>query len=94
MRARLSAAGYPSVAAPDYEAPSVVVSFTDQPEMRSGARFAAHGVQIAAGVPLKCGEREDFMTFRVGLFGIDKLLNVDETVTRFEEALLKMSDAR
>ena len=94
VRARLSAAGYPSVAAPGYEAPSVVVSFTDQPEMKSGARFAAHGVQIAAGVPLECGEREDFMTFRVGLFGIDKLLNVEETLARFEEALLKMSDAQ
>jgi aspartate aminotransferase-like enzyme len=82
VRALLADHGYPSVAADGYAAPSVVVAFTDDPEIRNGSRFRQRGVQVAAGVPLMCGEGEDFSTFRVGLFGLDKLTDVDGTVAR------------
>jgi aspartate aminotransferase-like enzyme len=75
------------VAAPGFEAPSVVVSYTDEPDIQNGARFAAQGMQIAAGVPLKCDEPEDFRTFRIGLFGLDKLRNVEGTVADLEKTL-------
>jgi aspartate aminotransferase-like enzyme len=82
VRALLAERGFPSVAAEQYAAPSVVVSYTDDPEIRSGAKFKARGVQVAAGVPLMCGEGDDFSTFRIGLFGLDKLGDVDGTVAR------------
>jgi aspartate aminotransferase-like enzyme len=87
VRELLAARGLPSVAAAEFAAPSVVVVHTDDPGLRSGARFAAEGVQIGAGVPLHCGEPETFSTFRVGLFGLDKLGDVDGTVARLEAAL-------
>ena len=80
VRATLAARGVKSVAAPGFEAPSVVVSYTDDPDIQNGARFAAQGVQIAAGVPLQCDEPADYRTFRLGLFGLDKLRDVDGTV--------------
>ena len=79
--------GFPSVAAAGFEAPGVVVSYTDDPEIQSGRKFLAHGVQIAAGVPLQVGEGADFRTFRLGLFGLDKLYDVDGTVARVKQAL-------
>jgi aspartate aminotransferase-like enzyme len=85
VRALLADKGLTSVAAPGWEAPSVVVCFTDDPEIQSGRRFAAQGMQIAAGVPLQLDEPESFRSFRVGLFGLDKLKDVDGTVTRFRE---------
>ncbi|MGW5237707.1 aminotransferase class V-fold PLP-dependent enzyme [Monashia sp. NPDC004114] len=87
VRKLLSQLGYPSVAAEGFAAPSVVVAFTDDPEIRSGARFKQRGIQVAAGVPLMCGEGDDFSTFRVGLFGLDKLTDVDGTVERLEAHL-------
>ena len=87
VRALLAERGFPSVAAPEFAAPSVVVVHTDDPEIKSGAKFRQGGVQIAAGVPLMCGEGDDFSTFRVGLFGLDKLTDVDGTVRRLEEHL-------
>ena len=68
VRATLAARGINSVAADAFTAPGVVVSYTDDPGVKSGAKFAAAGVQIAGGVPLRCGEQEDFSTFRLGLF--------------------------
>ena len=65
----------------------MVVAYTDDPEIRSGAAFKQQGVQVAAGVPLMCGEGEDFSTFRVGLFGLDKLTDVDGAVARLEAHL-------
>jgi aspartate aminotransferase-like enzyme len=82
VRALLAERGFPSVAAEEYAAPSVVVSHTADPDLKSGAALKAHGLQVAAGVPLMCGEREDFSTFRIGLFGLDKLGDVDGTVAR------------
>ena len=87
VRAMLAERGVRSVAAPGFEAPSVVVSYTGEPDIQNGARFAAQGMQIAAGVPLECDEPEDFRTFRIGLFGLDKLRDVDGTVADLEKTL-------
>ncbi|MFC3615602.1 aminotransferase class V-fold PLP-dependent enzyme [Lutimaribacter marinistellae] len=87
VRAMLGAKGVTSVAAEGFGAPGVVVSYTDDPEVQSGRAFAAQGVQIAAGVPLQVGEPEGFSTFRLGLFGLDKLYDVDGTIARLGRAL-------
>ncbi len=85
VRALLEARGFPSVAGPGFEAPCVVVSYTKDADMV--AKFAAAGAQVAAGVPLQCGEPADYRAFRIGLFGLDKLADVDGTVARLERAL-------
>jgi aspartate aminotransferase-like enzyme len=87
VRALLASRGIRSVAAPGFEAPSVVVVYTEDDDLKSGARFAAAGLQIAAGVPLQCDEPADYKSFRLGLFGLDKLHDVDRTVAYLEEAL-------
>ena len=87
IRNLLEIKGFKSVAAAGYQAPGVVVSYTSDPEIKSGKKFKEAGIQIAAGVPLQCDEPEDFQTFRIGLFGLDKLLDIDRTVKKFEEAL-------
>lgn len=87
VRAVLAKRGFQSVAAAGYGAPGVVVSYTDDAGLQNGSKFAAKGVQIAAGVPLRCDEPEDYSTFRLGLFGLDKLYDVDATVARLEAAL-------
>lgn len=87
VRETLARRGVRSVAAPGFAAPGVVVSYTDDPEIRSGRAFAAEGMQIAAGVPLAVDEGEGFSTFRLGLFGLDKLKDVDGTVARLERVL-------
>ena len=78
--------GFKSVAADGFGAPGVVVSYTDDPDIKNGKKFAALGLQIAAGVPLACDEGDGFSTFRLGLFGLDKLADVDATVGRLEKA--------
>ncbi|GAB1394613.1 alanine--glyoxylate aminotransferase family protein [Rhodocyclaceae bacterium] len=87
VRELLASRGYPSVAAPGFEAPGVVVSYTTDPEIQSGKKFIALGLQTAAGVPLQCDEPADYRTFRVGLFGLDKLRDVDGAVARLSAAL-------
>ena len=87
VRALLKSKGFKSVAAPGFEAPGVVVSYTDDAEIQNGKKFAAQGMQIAAGVPLRCDEPDDFKTFRLGLFGLDKLHNVERSVASLEKAL-------
>ncbi|HUF70258.1 MAG TPA: aminotransferase class V-fold PLP-dependent enzyme [Longimicrobiales bacterium] len=94
VRALLGDAGFPSVAAPGYEAPGVVVCYTDDPAIQNGSRFADAGIQIAAGVPLMCDEPPEFRTFRVGLFGLDKWKDVDGTVLRLDQALRTVQHAR
>lgn len=89
VRAAFEKRGFRSVAAPEYEAPGVVVVYTDDPELQSGKKFLAEGVQIAAGVPLMVGEGEGYRSFRIGLFGLDKLKDVDASVARLEAALDK-----
>lgn len=83
----LAARGIKSVAADGFGSPGVIVSYTDDPGMKSGAKFAAAGMQVAGGVPLRCGEPDDFSTFRLGLFGLDKLHNIDRTVTKLNDTL-------
>lgn len=90
VRDLLAEHGLPSVAAAGFAAPSVVVVHTTDPGLRTGAGFREQGLQIAAGVPLHCGEPESFNTFRIGLFGLDKLDDVDGTVARLESALRGM----
>jgi len=87
VRALMARKGVPSVAAEGYQAPGVVVSYTDQPDIQNGAKFRAQGLQIAAGVPLQVGEGPEFRTFRLGLFGLDKLKDVPGTVARLERAV-------
>ena len=87
VRALLAAHGFPSVAAEGFEAPGVVVSYTDDPDIHSGKRFAELGLQTAAGVPLQCDEPADFKTFRIGLFGLDKLADPDRAVGHLERAI-------
>ncbi len=90
VRSMLKARGIVSVAAEGFGAPGVVVSYTDDPEIQSGKKFAAEGMQIAAGVPLQCDEPADFRTFRLGLFGLDKLYDVDGTMARLGRVLDKV----
>ena len=87
VRLLLGEAGFKSVAANGFGAPGVVVSYTDDPDIKSGKALAAQGLQIAAGVPLQCDEPEGFQTFRIGLFGLDKLQNIDRTVNTLKTAL-------
>ncbi len=87
VRALLESKGFKSVAAEGYQAPGVVVCYTDDPEIQSGKKFVVQGLQIAAGVPLECDEPLDFKTFRIGLFGLDKLHNVERTVDNLGRAL-------
>ncbi len=82
VRKMLADKGVVSVAAEGYGAPGVVVSYTSDPDIQNGKKFAAKGMQIAAGVPLQVGEPEGFSTFRLGLFGLDKLYDVDATLGR------------
>jgi aspartate aminotransferase-like enzyme len=87
VREMLAAKGVLSVAADGFQAPGVVVSYTSDPDVQNGAKFRAEGLQIAAGVPLQVGEGAEFRTFRLGLFGLDKLADVETTVARLKLAV-------
>lgn len=78
--------GFKSEAAPGFEAPGVVY-YTDDPDIHNGKKFMQQDLQIAAGVPLQCGEGEDFRTFRIELFGLDKPQNIEQTLKNLEMAL-------
>jgi aspartate aminotransferase-like enzyme len=91
VRALMTRYGFPGVAAPGFEAPGVVVSYTKDKDLQSGKEFIAQGLQTAAGVPLQCDEPADFQTFRVGLFGLDKLANVTRTVQNLDRALSQVA---
>ena len=87
VRILLESKGIKSVAAKGFQAPGVVVSYTTDSGVQNGSKFSAVGMQIAAGVPLQCDEGDDYQTFRLGLFGLDKLADVDAAVKRLEGAL-------
>jgi aspartate aminotransferase-like enzyme len=87
VRALLASKGLRGVSAEGYHAPGVIVSYTDDDGLHTGKAFVAAGLQAAAGVPLQCDEPADFKTFRVGLFGLDKLYNVDRTVANLDAVL-------
>jgi len=90
IRALLEDKGFKSVAADGFKATSVIVSYTENDAFQNGKIFAENGMQIAAGVPLECGEGSDFKTFRLGLFGLDKLKNPDRTISNFKDVLYKI----
>ena len=90
VRLLLAERNIKSVASAGFEAPGVIVSYTNDPSMQNGSKFVSQGVQIAAGVPLRCDEPDDYSTFRLGLFGLDKLYDVDATVLRLEAVLDKV----
>ncbi|QGX97725.1 alanine--glyoxylate aminotransferase family protein [Roseovarius faecimaris] len=87
VRAMLAGKGVVSVAADGFGAPGVVVSYTSDPDIQNGKKFSALGMQIAAGVPLACNEPDGFMTFRLGLFGLDKLYDVPGTLARLKAVI-------
>lgn len=88
-RALLESKGYASVAAEGFKAPGVIVSYTSDPDIKNGKKFSANGLQIAAGVPLALEEGGDFSTFRIGLFGLNKIQAVSQTVNALKECLDK-----
>ena len=90
VRELMESRGFVSVAAEGFKAPGVVVSYTTDPEIQNGKKFLALGLQTAGGVPLQCDEPADFSTFRVGLFGLDKLHNPDRSVKQLAGALDKL----
>lgn len=94
VRALFESRGISSVAAEGFKAPGVVVSYTEDPEIHNSKKFLALGLQTAAGVPLQCDEPADFMTFRVGLFGLDKWHHVARTVAQLEAALDQLGIGR
>ena len=94
VRAMLEAKGLRSVAAAGFQAPGVVVSYTDDDGLHSSKSFLGEGVQTASGVPLQCDEGPDFKTFRIGLFGLDKLHHPDRSVANLEAALVRILAAR
>jgi aspartate aminotransferase-like enzyme len=87
VRKILESKNIKSVAGNGFKAPSVIVSYTDEMEIKTGKKFMDLGVQIAAGVPLKCDESDDFKSFRIGLFGLDKLYDIENTIAKLEKVL-------
>ena len=90
VRALFESKGIASVASDGFKAPGVVVSYTEDPGLQSSKKFLGQGLQTAAGVPLQCDEPADFSSFRVGLFGLEKLHNVERTVAQLASALEKI----
>ncbi|MEC7490207.1 MAG: aminotransferase class V-fold PLP-dependent enzyme [Pseudomonadota bacterium] len=91
VRTLMKTYGFRSLAAEGYGAPGVVVCYTEDPDIQTGKKFAEAGLQTAAGVPLMCDEPDDFRTFRIGLFGLDKLLDIDRTLGHLEKALTQVT---
>ena len=90
VRDLMESYGFKSLTAEGFKSPTVVVSHTDRDDFKNGSAFAAVGLQISAGVPLECGESANFQTFRIGLFGLDKLMNIDRTVSLLNDAVKKI----
>jgi aspartate aminotransferase-like enzyme len=91
VRALMVRHGFASVAAEGFQSPTVVVSYTDDKDVQSGKKFLEQGLQSAAGVPLQCDEPADFRSFRIGLFGLDKLGHVERSVRNLEQALARIA---
>jgi len=94
VRSLLESRGIVSVAAEGFKAPGVVVSYTTDADIQSSKKFLAIGLQTASGVPLQCDEPADFMTFRIGLFGLEKLHNIDQTLGHLSTALDQLGFAQ
>ena len=93
VRDLLVSRGFQSVAATGFQAPGVVVSYTQDADVHNSQKFLAMGLQTAAGVPLQCDEPKDFMTFRIGLFGLEKLHNPARSLQHLSKALDEMGYA-
>lgn len=93
VRALLESHGFKSVAGKGYQAPGVVVYYTGDPGIQNGSKFVAQGLQIAAGVPLMCDEPDDFKSFRLGLFGLEKLKDTQRAVAPLAEALERIKNS-
>lgn len=91
VRALLQAHGFASVAAPGFQSPGVVVSYTSDPDIQNTRKFLQVGIQAAAGVPLMCGEGEEFRSFRLGLFGLEKLQHIERSVAQLRDALQQIA---
>jgi len=87
VRTLLESKNFKSVAAPGFQSPGVVVSYTSDPDIQNSKKFLQEGLQIATGVPLQCDERSDYRTFRLGLFGLEKLQHIDQTLANLKQAL-------
>ncbi len=87
VRRMLESKGFKSVAAEGFKAPTVIVCYTDDKDIQNGSRFMKEGIQVAAGIPLMCDEGENFQTFRIGLFGLDKLHNIERTLNHLKLAV-------
>jgi aspartate aminotransferase-like enzyme len=87
VRALLAGKGFASVAASEFASPGVVVCYTSNDRIHNGKAFIDCGLQSAAGVPLMCDEPASFKTFRIGLFGLDKLADVEGSIQRLANAL-------
>jgi|TARA_B110000444_G_scaffold121652_1_gene114440 aspartate aminotransferase-like enzyme len=87
VRKMLESKGFKSVAAEGFKAPTVIVCYTDDKDIQNGSRFMKEGIQVAAGIPLMCDEGENFQTFRIGLFGLDKLHNIERTLNHLKLAV-------
>ena len=94
VRALLEGCGIRSVAAEGFKAAGVVVSYTRDPEIQNSKKFLALGLQTAAGVPLQCDEPKDFMSFRIGLFGLDKWHQPERSVQYLSQALEQLGYTR
>jgi len=81
--------GLTSVAAPGFQAPGVLVYYSptgvENPEMM--AKFKNEGLQIAMGVPWRIDEADGLKTFRMGLFGLDKMGDIPKAVDTMEHSL-------
>ncbi|MDO4725206.1 MAG: aminotransferase class V-fold PLP-dependent enzyme [Comamonadaceae bacterium] len=91
VRALLQAHGFASVAAPGFQSPGVVVSYTSDPDIQNTRKFLQAGIQAAAGVPLMCGEGQEFRSFRLGLFGLEKLQHIERSVAQLRAALQQIA---
>jgi aspartate aminotransferase-like enzyme len=94
VRSLLESKNFMSVAAPGFQSPGVVVSYTSDPDIQNAKKLLQAGLQIATGVPLQCDERADFRTFRLGLFGLEKLQAIDQTVTNLKNAFDRMGQSQ
>merc|ERR1712176_787139 len=88
-RAALDKRGLTSVSAPGYQAPGVLVYHCplEIENLDMMKKFKKNNLQIAMGVPWKLDEPEGMKTFRLGLFGLDKLGDIHGTVKTLTSAL-------
>mmetsp|Transcript_8370 Transcript_8370/g.23591 ORF Transcript_8370/g.23591 Transcript_8370/m.23591 type:complete len:374 (+) Transcript_8370:197-1318(+) len=93
VRTALVKRGYKSVAAPGFEGPTVLV-FHCADSTAMVQLFKQEGFKIAGGFSFFLGEKEKPKTFRLGLFGLDKLRDVHGTARNLDAVLQNGGRAR